>query len=85
MPTGCAFSNQVGKLRVPGLDLIKPSHQTVIAFLVLGLIERNVGVFLDALLYESSSDIYLRFKFGKFTLKAVVSRLLERTSARIWL
>lgn len=47
-----ALGNQVGDLGVSGLGLIEPRHQTVVPFLVFGLIEGYVSVFFDALLDE---------------------------------
>ena len=52
-----ALGNQVGDLGVPGLGLIEPGYQTIVAFLVFSLIEGNVSVFFDAFLDELSSDV----------------------------
>lgn len=43
-PSGRALGNQLGDLGVSGPGLIEPSHQTVVAFLVVSLIEGNVSV-----------------------------------------
>ena len=66
---GHALGNQVGDLGVSGLGLIEPRHQTVVPFLVFGLIEGNVSVFFDALLDELSSDVDFSFQIRKLTLK----------------
>ena len=49
MPSGRALGNQVSDLGVSGLGLVDPGYQTVVAFLVFGLIEGYVSVFFDAL------------------------------------
>ena len=64
-----ALGNQVGDLGVSGLGLIEPRHQTVVPFLVLGLIEGNVGVLLDAILNELGCDVDFRFQLRKLTIK----------------
>lgn len=49
VPSGCALGNQIGDLGMSGFSLIEPGYQSIVAFLVLGLIEGNVGVLLDAM------------------------------------
>ena len=46
--SGRALGNQVSDLGVSGLGLIEPGYQTVVAFLVFGLVEGNVCVFVVA-------------------------------------
>ena len=37
VPSGCALGNQLGDLGMSGFGLIEPSHQTVVAFLVMSM------------------------------------------------
>ena len=67
--SGHALGNQIGDLGVSGLDLIEPDHQSVVPFLVFGLIEGYMSVLLDAFLDELGSDVDLRFQLGDLTLK----------------
>ena len=69
MPSGRALGNQVCDLGVSGLGLIEPGYQTVVAFLVFGLIEGYVSVFFDALLDELGSDVDFSFQIRKLTIK----------------
>ena len=57
MPSGRALGNQVSDFGVSGFGLIEPGYQTVVTFLVFGLIESYVSVFLDALLDELGSNV----------------------------
>ena len=65
-----ALGNQVGDLDVSGFCLIEPGYQGIVAFLVIGLIEGDVSVLLDALLNELGTDVDLRFQIRKLTLKS---------------
>ena len=67
--SGHALGNQIGDLGVSGLGLIEPDHQSVVPFLVFGLIEGYMSVLLDAFLDELGSDIDLRFQIRKLALK----------------
>ena len=67
--SGHALGNQIGDLGVSGLGLIEPDHQSVVPFLVFGLIEGYMSVLLDAFLDELGSDVDLRFQLGDLTLK----------------
>ena len=67
--SGHALGNQIGDLGVSGLGLIEPVHQSVVPFLVFGLIEGYMSVLLDAFLDELGSDVDLRFQLGDLTLK----------------
>ena len=74
------LGNQVSGLGVFGFGFIEPGHKSIVAFWVLGLIEGNVGVLLDAILDELSCDVDFRFLIPQSTLtRAVVLRLLART------
>ena len=66
---GHALGNQVCDLGVSGFGLIEPGHQSIVAFLVLGLIKGNVGVLLDAILDELGCDVDFRFQLRKLALK----------------
>ena len=67
--SGHALGNQIGDLGVSGLGLIEPDHQSVVPFLVFGLIEGYMSVLLDAFLDKLGSDVDLRFQLGDLTLK----------------
>ena len=69
MPPGCAFGNQIGDLGVSGFGLIEPGHQSIVAFLIFGLIQGNMCVFSDALFDELCCDIDFRFQIRKLTFK----------------
>ena len=69
VPSGCALGNQVSDFGVSGFGLIEPGYQTVVAFLVFGLIEGYVSVFFDALLDELGSDVDFSFQIRKLTIK----------------
>ena len=69
VPSGCVLGNQLGDLGMSGFGLIEPSHQTVVAFLVVSLIKSNVSVFFDTLLDELGSDVDLSFQLSQLSLK----------------
>ena len=71
VPSGRALGNQVGDLGVSGLGLIEPGYQTVVAFLVFGLVEGNVSVFLDALLNHIGDHLRLLLEFFLLPLQIV--------------
>ena len=80
MSSSRRLGNQVSDLGVFGFGFIEPGHKSIVAFWVLGLIEGNVGVLLDAILDELSCDVDFRFLIPQSTLtRAVVLRLLART------
>lgn len=70
MPPGCAFGNRFNNLCVSGLGLIESSYQAIIAFLVVSLIEGDMGVFFDAFLDETGSNIDFRFQLRKLMVKS---------------
>ena len=46
-----------------GLGLLEPFGQAVVAFLVFGLVEGNVGIFVDALLNHIGDHLRLLLEF----------------------
>lgn len=70
-PAGRAVGDQFRNLLVARSRLVVPCGKPVVAFLVLGLVEGDVGVLADAFLDQFGGNIDLSLQVGKFPLQVV--------------
>ena len=61
----------LGQHLLAGLGGVEPVHQRVVAFLVICLIEGNMGVFFDAVLDQTSDYVDLRVQSIELLLKVI--------------
>ena len=71
LPARYPFGDKLRHLIVAVFCFIVPRGKAVVAFLVLRLVEGNVGVLTDAFLDQFGGDIDLRLQIGKFPLQFV--------------
>ena len=71
LPARYPFGDKLRHLIVAVFCFIVPRGKTVVTFLVLRLVEGNVGVLTDAFLDQFGGDIDLRLQIGKFPLQFV--------------
>ena len=71
LPAGCPLGDKYRHLVVAGFCLVVPCGKPVVTFLVLGLVEGDVGVLADAVLDQFGGDVDLRFQVGKFPFQVI--------------
>ena len=71
LPAGCPLGDKLRHLIVAGFCFVVPCGKAVVAFLVLCLVEGDVGVLADAVLDQFGGDVDLRFQVGKFPFQVI--------------
>ena len=71
LASGLPVGDLLGQHLLAGLGGVEPVHQRVVAFLVICLIEGNMGVFFDAVLDQTSDYVDLRVQSIKLLLKVI--------------
>lgn len=65
----------LGQHLLAGLGGVEPVHQRVVAFLIIRLIEGNMGVFLDAILDQTGDHVDFGIQSIKFLLQVIGSQM----------
>ena len=75
LASGLPVGDLLGQYLLASLGGIEPGHQRVVAFLVIRLIEGNVGVFLDAILDQTGDHVDFGIQSIEFLLQVIGSQM----------